>query len=87
MLPKAQCEATPFIFCLDPGLGPSFLENITAQLEDSGATDSGGDMDSSVIHLYPGDVPNLTSGMRAIISSFLEKGGTPDPGMNTLYWA
>jgi hypothetical protein len=44
-----------------------------------------GDVGSSVIHLYPGDVPNLTAGMRTIISSFLEKGGTPDPGMNPTY--
>ena len=87
MPPKVHCEATPFIFRLDPGLGPSFLENIAAQLEDSGAKDSGVDIECSVIHLYPGDFPNLTTGMRAIVSSFLEQGGTPDQGMNALYSA
>ncbi|KIM41529.1 hypothetical protein M413DRAFT_445512 [Hebeloma cylindrosporum] len=78
-LPGLPYPEIPVVSVINPGLGPSFLENITAQLEESSAMNSDGDVESSVIHLYPGDVPNLTTGMRTIISNFLAKGGTPDP--------
>ncbi|CAA7266184.1 unnamed protein product [Cyclocybe aegerita] len=74
ILPGLPHPELPVISVINPGLGTSFMENITTELEaNNSEVDLPTSVGSSVIHLYPPDLPNLSTGMRAIISGFIEK--------------
>ncbi|KAJ3505538.1 hypothetical protein NLJ89_g7363 [Agrocybe chaxingu] len=97
ILPGLPHPELPVISLLNPGLGTSFMDNITTELEaNNSEVDLPTSVRSLVIHLYPSDLPNLSTGMRVIISGFIEKDeredvkrkpGTSVASYNILYLA
>lgn len=64
----------------DPGFGSSLLDQISTNLMDVDMSD----VESAslvVVHLYPEDFPTVSAGMKAIVSSFVDKEehGTIEP--------
>ncbi|KAF5325228.1 hypothetical protein D9619_009716 [Psilocybe cf. subviscida] len=68
-LPGLPHPEIPVVSVINPAMGSSFSKNITDQLD--------GHHGCSLIQLYPGDFPNLVTGMRSIISGFVQKTEVP----------
>ncbi|KAF8902561.1 origin recognition complex subunit 3 N-terminus-domain-containing protein [Gymnopilus junonius] len=78
VLPGLPYEELPVVSVINPGLGSTFLEDISTQLENGQLSELSQNVECIVTHLYPGDLPNVSSGMRAIVSSFVEREDTQD---------
>ncbi|KDR77233.1 hypothetical protein GALMADRAFT_66332 [Galerina marginata CBS 339.88] len=64
----------PVISIINPALGSPFLDDVTTQLENGQFSSDGHQLDKCIVtHLYPGDFPNVSTGMKSVISGFLEK--------------
>src|SRR3954471_2671927 len=66
----------------DPTFGSTFLGHITSALEEN-RNDAPGPS-CLVTHVYPSDFSNISNGMKAIVSGFIEKSGLLEKGVRTL---
>lgn len=57
----------------DSGLGSAVLHDIASELESGRPSHVNDGSKCFVAHLYPGDVPNVLTGMRSIISNLIAK--------------
>ncbi|KAF8964769.1 origin recognition complex subunit 3 N-terminus-domain-containing protein [Flammula alnicola] len=74
ILPGLPYPELPVVSIINPGLGSALLEHVTSQLEDEDTTlDPAEGVKCSVCHLYPGDIPNISTGMRSVVSGFVDK--------------
>lgn len=48
------------------------LDSITSELEGKTAIYGGENSNCVLAHIYPGDIPNITTGMRSIIAGLIE---------------
>ncbi|PPQ91406.1 hypothetical protein CVT25_014294 [Psilocybe cyanescens] len=73
-LPGLPYSELPVVSIINPSLGSSFLTSIMTLLEsEEPIPPSDEQAKCLVIHLYPGDFPNIMTGMKSIITAFLEK--------------
>ena len=48
------------------------LDSITTELEGKAGNSIGGNDNCTLAHIYPGDIANVTTGMRSIIAGLIE---------------
>ncbi|KJA25290.1 hypothetical protein HYPSUDRAFT_76037 [Hypholoma sublateritium FD-334 SS-4] len=73
ILPGLPFPELPVISLTNSGLGSAVLDSITSELEGKTAIYGGENSNCVLAHIYPGDIPNITTGMRSIITGLIEK--------------
>ncbi|KAF9551722.1 hypothetical protein CPC08DRAFT_823151 [Agrocybe pediades] len=72
-LPGLPYPELPVVSVTNPTFGSTFLGHITSALEEN-RNDAPGPS-CLVTHVYPSDFSNISNGMKAIVSGFIEKSG------------